>query len=549
MSHIDSHATSEPEPSSVPNPRLNEMDQPARDRLLAASDWSLTSNSSFLSNVKDNEIETTPRNKNVLSDLESAEVTDAYSPCCKTVILKESTISPEEYFKHRTTLIGHSKVGSGNESLDAPIGGAGFSSRNEPSSLKDSHCENETELENLCLSNANESDGLSESTTILDDSPSPLLSNKTSTTTKKVPIWEKGLLSRKMLDKILTYFRLSMVLPVGISVISVVLSVAIFRNQSFVYHGKPMVISFNICEGIKSISYVVFRMIKVYMRNTEITWSSGYARYFVYYVMWAPQTFRRIGILHNALIALDRFFTIAFPLQRFNKRLVTRPKTCVAIIVASMCAYASAPLIIFFTEVEPLLDYQRKFRQDEIISEVYVANPSAFRKYWLVLTTGLVFLVYIPLALALVVNTLTIVSLWRHQKVTKATLREGQSDPKSGRPSKSQAVKRQTNAMVVVSSLVFTILVLFRSALPLISLFVKDFGEGRREMHLYVLSNDICIFLDCISPLVNFISYTTLSSQFRNRLRKIVLPAACLDMADNSQTSTSSTGNNSRLRN
>ncbi|RUS81023.1 hypothetical protein EGW08_011228 [Elysia chlorotica] len=350
-----------------------------------------------------------------------------------------------------------------------------------------------------------------------------------------------GILKRRQLNTILTYFRCVIIVPVTISVISVVLSVAVFRDKNFVYKGKPLVISFNIFEGLKGIAYLIFRIVRLFLTgDSEFTWSSWYAQFFVYYVMWLPVSLGRIGILHNGLITLDRFFTVAFPLRRYNKRLVTCPKLCVVVIVVSMLLYQSAPLIIFFREVEPLIDYKKTFHTEEIISEIYVTNPAAFKTYLLVLTIGHALFVYIPLVLSLVFNTLTIVSLLRHQKRTQATLKDNLPGASSRAASRSQSMRGQSNIMIVVSSLVFSVLVLFRRVLPLVTLFVPEFGEGRKEMHLYILMNEIFVFFDCVSPLVNIISYSVLSSQFRIRLKKILWSSI---HSSGSQTDLSSNNN------
>ncbi|GFS20144.1 hypothetical protein ElyMa_005049700 [Elysia marginata] len=358
------------------------------------------------------------------------------------------------------------------------------------------------------------------------------ITNTTTTTTtttasgnKNVRIWEKGIVKRELLDPFLTYFRCFMIIPVVMSVISVVLTVSVFRNKAFIYQGKPLVISFNIFEGLKVVAFLFFRLVKLFVGNSQITWNSWYAKFFVYYIMWLPIGLGRIGFLHNGLITLDRFFTVAFPLRRYGKRLVTQPKICIVVIVISMFTYQVAPMILFFREVQPILDYEKTFSKDEIISEIYVTNPEAFRVYMLVLTIGDALFVYIPLLLALIFNTLTIISLWRHEKAVRATLKDSTCSNASRALSKSQAVKRQTNNMIVVSSLIFAVLVLWRRLLPLAALFVKDFGEGRRETHLYILLNDIFILLDCVSPLVNIISYISLGSQFRRRLKEILVPA------------------------
>ncbi|GFN97599.1 hypothetical protein PoB_002410500 [Plakobranchus ocellatus] len=265
---------------------------------------------------------------------------------------------------------------------------------------------------------------------------------------------------------------------------------------------------------------------KLYTGDARITWNSTYSQFFVYYVIWVPEGLGRIGILHNGLITLDRFFTIAFPIRRLNKRLVTRPKTCVAVIVVSMFLYQSAPLIMYFSYVEPRIDYEKTFSVDEIISEIYVTHPAAYKTYSLVLTIGHACFVYVPLISAIVFNILTIVSLWRHQKI-RAALAERPSYPAIGALARNHFAKRQINKMIVGSSLVFAILVLFRRVLPLVSFFIPHFGEGRREMHLYILLLDIFNFLDSLSPVANIISYTILSSQFRRRLKQILFPRSC----------------------
>ncbi|GFO15203.1 7 transmembrane receptor [Plakobranchus ocellatus] len=343
----------------------------------------------------------------------------------------------------------------------------------------------------------------------------------------KVRIWDQGLLKRHVLNIILAYIRKAIAVPVGFSLIAVGLTVAVFKDKSFRYSGKPMVISFNIFEGLKCIAYLLFRMMKLYTGDARITWNSTYARFFVYHVLWLPEALGRIGILHNGLITLDRFFTIAFPISRLNKRLVTRPKTCVAVIVVSMFLYQLAPLIMFFSYVEPRLDYEKTFSNDEIISEIYVANPAAFRTYWIVLIVGHACFTYTPLIAAILFNILTIISLWRHEK-TRAALTEKQSCPSSRPSAKNVSSKRQTNRMIVGSSLVFAILVLFRRLLPVFSLFIPHFGEGRREMHIYILCNEIFHLIDCLSPVANLISYTTLSSQFQRSLKEILIPSACV---------------------
>ncbi|GFN93635.1 orphan G-protein coupled receptor 14 [Plakobranchus ocellatus] len=344
---------------------------------------------------------------------------------------------------------------------------------------------------------------------------------------EKIRIWDQGLLKRHVLNAILAYTRKAITVPVGLSLIAVGLTVAVFKDKNFNYHGKPMVISFNIFEGLKCIAYLLFRMMKLHTGEARITWNSTYAQFFVYYVLWLPEALGRIGILHNGLITLDRFFTIAFPIRRLNKRLVTRPKTCVAVIVVSMFLYQSAPLIMFFSYVEPRLDYEKTFSNDEIISEIYVTNPAAFRNYWIVLIVGHACFTYIPLISAIVLNILTIVSLWRHEKA-RAALSEKLPCPPSGALARNNSAKRQTNKMIVGSSLVFAILVLFRRLLPVFSLFIPDFGEGRREMHVYILCSELFHLIDCVSPLANIISYTILSSQFQRRLKQIAIPSACM---------------------
>ena len=458
-----------------------------------------------------------PTNKTQWSQIHSRGAA-TNSTCCMSVMEKERATTRE----HNVTLMPESStVKAYVQGVNTFKNGTNYGSVVELSSLNERYIE-QNHPENFSTPDMNETDMMQENATSYEDSLTTSAAHDTSTKAERVRIWVDGILSRKMLITILTYFRCVIVIPVTISVISVGLSVAVFQNKKFGYHGKPMVICFNIFEGLKSIAYLMFRLSKLYIGDAEITWNSGYARFFVYYVMWIPVALGRIGILNNGLISLDRFFTIAFPIRRFNKRLVTYPKTCVFVIVVSMLLYQTAPLIIFFGQIEPNIDYQRTFHNDEIISEIYLAYPAAYERYMFVLTIGHAIFVYIPLLLALVFNTLTIVSLYRHQKVVQATLRQNNACPPTGGLSKTHTIKRQTNTMVVVSSLVFAMLVLFRRVLPLLSFFVPEFGEGRREMHLYILLNDILIFFDCVSPLVNIISYTILSSQFRSRLKTIL---------------------------
>ena len=483
------------------------------------NDWPFSSNLSFSNGLDFDGAEPSPESK---SDSPQTRGQVGDIPCCLHDMMRET--ETQEYGQTSIAELTQGKKNrSDNLSLDVYWKNNEFENESSLLSANALHFKRVNISGNLEPSNVNGAVDFWENMTTGESS----LGNNSSTNNtipkeNGIQIGDKGILKRGLLNTILTYFRCVIIVPVSISVISVILSVAVFRDKNFVYKGKPLVISFNLFEGLKCIAYLVFRVVKLYKGNSDITWNSWYAQFFVYYVMWLPISLGRIGILHNGLITLDRFFTVAFPLRRYNKRLVTCPKTCVAVIVVSMLAYQSAPLIIFFREVEPLIDYQKTFYTEEIISEIYRTNPVAFRKYWLVLTIGHALFVYIPLILSLVFNTLTIVSLKRHEKRTKATLKD--SHPcSSAVQSRTQAVKGQTNTMVVVSSLVFAVLVLFRRALPLVTIFVPEFGEGRQEMHLYILMNDIFIFFDCVSPLVNIISYTTLSSQFRLRLKKILL--------------------------
>ena len=458
------------------------------------------------------------------------------STCCMAFMEKEKDTTEDT---NVTLLLKSATVKEDIQGVNSFRNGTNYGSGIELPSLNERYIEQDNP-ENFFTPDMNETVRVQGNATSYEDSLTTKAPDDTNTKAKRVRIGDKGILSRKMLNTILTYFRCVIVIPVGISVISVALSVAVFQNKHFVYHGKPMVICFNIFEGLKCVAYLIYRLSKLYMGDVEITWNSWYAHFFVYYVMWIPVALGRIGILNNGLISLDRFFTIAFPLRRFNKRLVTYPKTCVAVIVVSMFLYQTAPLIMFFRDVEPLIDYQKKFHINEIVSEISVVHPAAFRRYWLVLTIGHAIFVYIPLLLALVSSSLTIVSLYRHQKAVQATLRQNNTCQQTAGISKTHTIKRQTNTMVVVSSLVFALLVLFRRILPLLSFFIPEFGEGRREMHLYILLNDIFTLFDCVSPLVNIISYTILSSQFRSRLKKILLQRFPLS-APQSGTSPNST--------
>ena len=347
----------------------------------------------------------------------------------------------------------------------------------------------------------------------------------TSSATKSLPIWQRGLVSFRVYHLSMKYFRSCVMVPLFMAILASFLTVTVMRKKTFRYSGKEMVIAFNLCEGFKCLAFTSNRLWKTVLDETEISFSSSYSNFFVYIIMWLPDAIGRIGILLNCLITIDRFASLAFPIKRFNKRLITWPKTCVVVIAVSMLVYQTHGLILYFGYTEPLVDYSKPFLHYELVSEIAMAYPERFQMYVRLMNIGGIMFRYIPTALTIVFNTLTAIYLYQHSKKRRDLVGQApQTGTKSGGGGGgrgSQALTNQTNRMLVVSSSLFAVLVSLKPINRSLRLTIPEYGEGKREYYLYMLINEVCTFLDNSIALVNIIVYSSLSSQFSQRLKNL----------------------------
>ncbi|GFN96074.1 hypothetical protein PoB_002258000 [Plakobranchus ocellatus] len=375
---------------------------------------------------------------------------------------------------------------------------------------------------------------------------------------KNFRIWEKGVLDPKTFSLILSYVFIITPIPCLLALIAAGLSAMVISQKSFVYHNKEIVISFNIFEALKCLMHMVHRMFRLYCGRQWLTWSHPYSIYFVYVALWFPDALGRITILLNCIITLDRFFALAFPIRRYQRPLISRPKLWITVVSVSMILYQMNWLILIFDQVSPNLDPASKFTSNEIITYFARAVPPTFEDYSRIVVYGGAVIRYFPLALTLIFSSLTSCSLYRHTRRRQKLISDNTATAKNRREqsraeftdsttsvtSRSTAIAQgekqkrhtihpsnqaftvQTNVMIVASSVIVALLASLKPLLRLLGLVIPGFGENMRELYLYRLINEICLLLDNVIPLVNLVTYNALSSQFRRRMR-LLLTTAC----------------------
>ncbi|GFR88395.1 hypothetical protein ElyMa_004250800 [Elysia marginata] len=286
-------------------------------------------------------------------------------------------------------------------------------------------------------------------------------------------------------------------------------------GSSFRLGGKKLAIALNLIEGTKCLFFVFNRSWKAYISEHAITFSSDYSHYFVWIVIWLPDTLARSGILLNCSITVERFFMIAFPVRFHKKRLIQHDNVLIFTIVTTMLLFQTNPVILFILYSKPHLDHSKKFGSDDLVSMIVAANPARFNLYISLQLVGAVMFRIVPILVTNTFNVLTVVTLCRHNKQRKILVHYIDQLPLG------KSTASQTNRMLLVSSCLFALMASLKPLNRGLRLAIPTYGEGEKNSLIYIMLNDTFLLVDNMAPLVNIIVYSRLSSQFYARLKAL----------------------------
>ena len=231
------------------------------------------------------------------------------------------------------------------------------------------------------------------------------------------------------------------------------------------------------------------------------------------YVFWAlfqwcrgylNVVFQRCSFCFNALVAVERFIAVCFPLKA--KHILSQMRPFVVCVVTSLMI---SGIHIFNPLKMEVLPVNTQHGEIYLIQKslLYTKNQDIFEI--LSFATKIIFS-YFPLFGCFLVNILMVKALWNHKKQMKSV--ERNLNPQQQRQQQRQI---QTTIVVLVSTFLFVLLSLPNTTTTIIQSTNAEYGELKREHYLFrfmVLFGGL-LYLSSLS--LDFVVYMILSLAFR----------------------------------
>ncbi|XP_059150088.1 uncharacterized protein LOC131936960 [Physella acuta] len=217
---------------------------------------------------------------------------------------------------------------------------------------------------------------------------------------------------------------------------------------------------------------------------------------------------RRVVYVINLFLSIQRTVAVTVPLK-YRSSAVLQGGRAVFIAVPCVTFTFHAYLIPIYSVIEVKAGV---FAQST--TQIYKDNLELFET---LSNFGKTAFSYVPLALSLLANVVLLLLVRGLREKSKAIQANTEA---SRRPRRD----RQMTAMIVVSTLAYTVLSLPANINQIVSYYSYTYGMGLRDNYLYLLLRRAVNVSQTVGDLTNFLIYVCLSKSFRLQMLQAVFP-------------------------
>ncbi|KAK6177461.1 hypothetical protein SNE40_015556 [Patella caerulea] len=312
--------------------------------------------------------------------------------------------------------------------------------------------------------------------------------------TTTTPFRRNGYISRstyELLLKILSYCnRVCFVIAMILSLLSLI----IFCDNNMRSPTSMYLVAFNLVELLNVLMGVMFEISESLNGIKVFVYCSLYLNTFVVVAL------TRISYWLNCVISAERFVAIAFPFKAKFCKVVKHPLIFIVAVVSISLLFHSFTLFKFHLIADVSTANHTSWKYE--LTDIFHGYRHVF--VWMSLASKVLF-VLLPLVGSLLMNIGTVAALLKHRRLQRRL-------NILNRPIK----ERYNTKCILVSTFVFVVLVSPVNINAVAANVIPEYGFGTQYDDLFQLIMKIGILCSILSGCTNFISYLTISTQFRN---------------------------------
>nr|KAG5701226.1 hypothetical protein BaRGS_008602 [Batillaria attramentaria] len=323
-------------------------------------------------------------------------------------------------------------------------------------------------------------------------------------------------ISKETYDRLMPILNLFNLIFDAVSIVLTFTSACIYALPNMHCATAHYLVALNAAETVSGLLVVV-------KRTRDVIWgaTTPYTAWFGYLTLigtlMVSVSCRRTVYCLTAMVSMERFFVITFPLKARYMKLIRYPKVCIGCVaVSALVFHTYLPLKYKVAPSRTGVDYTIT------VTEVFRDNEQLFDD---VANVAKFLFSYIPLGFCLALSLALMAGLKR-QAASRQSLQESRDE---GKARIIRSGERQLAMTIWISTLLFALLSLPSNTAHLISTFHSTFYFNGFEHRLYRLV-DTCAQIPLIaSRFTNFLSYLGLSTAFRRNLLRIFFCKNCRD--------------------
>ncbi|KAK7489105.1 hypothetical protein BaRGS_00019619 [Batillaria attramentaria] len=315
-------------------------------------------------------------------------------------------------------------------------------------------------------------------------------------------------ISKETYDRLMPILNLFNLVFDALSIVLTFTSACIYALPNMHCATAHYLVALNAAETVSGLLVVV-------KRTRDVIWgaTTPYTAWFGYLTLigtlMVSVSCRRTVYCLTAMVSMERFFVITFPLKARYMKLIRYPKVCIGCVaVSALVFHTYLPLKYKVAPSRTGVDYTIT------VTEVFRDNEQLFDD---VANVAKFLFSYIPLGFCLALS-LALMAALKRQAASRQSLQESRDE---GKARIIRSGERQLAMTIWISTLLFALLSLPSNTAHLISTFHSTFYFNGFEHRLYRLV-DTCAQIPLIaSRFTNFLSYLGLSTAFRRNLLRI----------------------------
>ncbi|KAK7489099.1 hypothetical protein BaRGS_00019613 [Batillaria attramentaria] len=371
-------------------------------------------------------------------------------------------------------------------------------------------CSFSNALEQTTLSFAEDRDSVNVTEVNSDNASSTTLTPLQSSEKPKLSMPQPSI-SQETYDRVMKIMNLFNLVFEAVSIVLTFTSASIYALPRMRCATAYYLVALNAADTLSGL-LVVIRTTWQSTRGAAARSAAEYNYLTIFGSLFLAVSCRRMVYCLSAMVSMERFFVIAFPMKARYIKLIRYPKVCIAAMgVLVLAIHIYLPLKYQVSPSPSGVGYSM------VYTDAFKANQEVFDD---VANAARYVFSYFPLALCLVLSVALMMALKRHA-ASRQSLREVRDD---GKGNDSDKAERQLAMTIWLSTLLFALLSLPSNTSQVVATYHSTFRFLGFEHRLYSLVGRFCYVALIATRYTNFLAYVCLSTSFRHNLIRLLCP-------------------------